>query len=233
MVPLLAVVLVMAAANVATNRLPGRWYVPVCVLAAGCLLGLAWLDGLTAADIGLGQGTLLPGLAWAAVLVLLVALGSAAAVALPWMRPFFADRRITAKEGTAVVSRVLVAIPFGTVTLEETAFRAVLFGMVGVRHGSGWAVAVSSVLFGLWHVLPALPMYESNDALRGALGSHRWGRSATVLLTVVGTGLAGIGFALLRLWTNSVLPPAGLHWALNGMGVAVVWWLSRLARDRP
>jgi membrane protease YdiL (CAAX protease family) len=33
---------------------------------------------------------------------------------------------------------------------------------------------------------------------------------------------------MLRVWTDSVLPPIGLHWALNGMGVAVAWWLARI-----
>jgi len=42
------------------------------------------------------------------------------------------------------------------------------------------------------------------------------------------TAVGGVGFALLRVWTDSVLPPIGLHWALNGLGVAVAWWLGRI-----
>ena len=37
---------------------------------------------------------------------------------------------------------------------------------------------------------------------------------------------AAFVFATLRVWTGSLLPPIGLHWALNGMGVALAWWLA-------
>jgi membrane protease YdiL (CAAX protease family) len=47
-----------------------------------------------------------------------------------------------------------------------------------------------------------------------------------VLATVAFTAAAGLLFAVLRLWTGSVLPPMGLHWAVNGQGVAVAWWLA-------
>ncbi|HEY9378367.1 MAG TPA: CPBP family intramembrane glutamic endopeptidase, partial [Jiangellaceae bacterium] len=129
------------------------------------------------------------------------------------------------------IYRMLVSIPFGTVLLEETAFRCVLFAVVTVRHGTGWAVAVTSVLFGLWHVLPALPMYDAHEAVRGAMGTDARGRVAAVLAAVAGTAVGGVVFALLRVWTDSVLPPIGLHWALNGFGVAVAWWLGRITRD--
>jgi uncharacterized protein len=227
---LAAVLLVLVAASIATNRLPGRWYVLICVLATGILLALARLDGLDAADLGLGPGTVLPGLMWALVLVLAVALLYLGGVTLPKTRGLFADRRFMAASGQHVASYLLVRIPFGTVLLEETAFRSVLFAMVTVRYGTGWAIVVTSVLFGLWHILPAVPMHESHDAVHGALGTGTRGRWVAVLATVMSTAVGGFGFALLRVWTDSVLPPIGLHWALNGLGVVVAWWLGRITR---
>ena len=53
---LVAFLIVLVAASIATNRLPTRWYVPTCVVATGCLLLLARLDGLDAADLGLTLG---------------------------------------------------------------------------------------------------------------------------------------------------------------------------------
>jgi membrane protease YdiL (CAAX protease family) len=228
---LAAVVVVMVAANIAMNRLPGRWYVPVCVVSAGCLLVLARIDGLDAADLGLGAGTLVPGLLWAVALVLAVALLYSGVAALPRGRVLFADRRVTTAGAREVAQRMLVSIPFGTVLLEETAFRSVLFAVVTVRYGIWWAVAVSSVLFGLWHILPTLPMHESHDAVQRALGTGRRGRWIAVLMGVASTAVGGVVFALLRVWTDSILPPIGLHWALNGMGVAVAWWLARITRN--
>jgi uncharacterized protein len=228
---LAAVLAVMLAANIATNRLPRRWYVPVCLLATGCLLTLARIDGLDAAALGLGAGTVLPGLWWALVLVVAVAALYVTGATVPRTRAAFADRRFMTASGGEVARRMLLSIPFGTVLLEETAFRGVLFAMVSESHGTWWAVAVTSVLFGFWHILPALPMHESHEALQAALRPHPRGRELAVLATVAGTALGGLAFAMLRLWTDSVLPPIGLHWALNGLGVAVAWWLGRITRS--
>lgn len=227
MLLLLAVVLVMGAVNIATNRLPQRWYVPICMLASITLLGLAWLDGLSANDLGLGRGTVLPGLLWAVLIVLVVVAGYTVAATLPRARGAFTDRRAMGASGPAVALRVLVAIPFGTVLLEETAFRGVLFGMVSVRYGTVWAVCGTSVLFGLWHVLPARAMHASHDGVAKIVGRDRRGHLLVVLTTVLFTTGGGFVFALLRLWSDSLMPPIGLHWALNGMGVAVAWWLAR------
>ena len=185
---LVAVLIVLVAASIATNRLPTRWYVPTCVVATGCLLVLARLDGLDAADLGLGPGTVLPGLIWAVVLVLAVALLYLGGATLPRTRNLFADRRFMGTGGQQVAYYLSVRIPFGTVLLEEIAFRSVLFAMVTIRHGTWWAVAVTSVLFGLWHVLPAIPMHQSHDAVHGALGTGARGRIA-VVATVVATAV--------------------------------------------
>ncbi len=226
---LVAVFVVMVAANIATNRLSQKWYVPVCVLASAVLVALAWLDGLRADDLGLGRGTILPGLAWGLLLVVIVVAGYLVAAAIPRARGAFTDRRAMEATGQAIAVRALIAIPFGTVLLEETAFRGVLFGMVSDRHGTAWAVSVTSVLFGLWHVLPASAMHSSHEAAGELLGHGRRGQALAVLTTVLFTTAGGFGFALLRVWTDSLLPPIALHWALNGMGVAVAWWLARRA----
>jgi membrane protease YdiL (CAAX protease family) len=224
---LVAVLLVMVAANVATNALAPRWYVPVCVVASALLILLGLLDGLSAEGLGLGRGTVLRGLVWAAVIVLVVGIGYAIAARLHRIRGAFADRRAMGASGPAMAQRVFIAIPFGTVLLEESAFRGVLFGMLSSRHGSFWAVCGTSVLFGMWHVLPARAMQTSHEAVATALGRDRRGQVLAVLATVLFTTAGGVVFAVLRLWSGSLLPPIGLHWALNGMGVAVAWWLAR------
>ena len=40
--------------------------------------------------------------------------------------------------------------------------------------------------------------------------------------TVLVTGVAGIGFCWLRIRSDSLLAPALLHWAVNGLGVLAV-----------
>ena len=122
-----------------------------------------------------------------------------------------------------------MTIPLGTVVFEEVAFRGVLWGLIAHDHGTVWATCVSSVLFGLWHVLPALGLVRTNTALqRSPKGGRRI--MLTVLGTVAFTTVAGIVFAELRRRSGSLVAPAGLHWATNGLGVlaaARVWAISR------
>jgi len=49
----------------------------------------------------------------------------------------------------------------------------------------------------------------------------------SVLGTVLFTGLAGVVFCELRRRSGSLLAPAGLHWATNGLGVlaATAIWM--------
>jgi membrane protease YdiL (CAAX protease family) len=76
------------------------------------------------------------------------------------------------------------------------------------RYSAVVATVTSSVLFGLWHILPAL---GSNTGPGGA--------GIRVAGTVLATGLAGLGFCWLRARSGSLLAPALLHWALNGLGL--------------
>jgi membrane protease YdiL (CAAX protease family) len=87
-------------------------------------------------------------------------------------------------------------------------------------------------LFGLWHVLPALDLARTNNAVAGS------GRRARLAVAVVGTvaftAAAGVLFGELRRRSGSLLAPMLLHWATNAAGVlgsALVWAISR--RSRP
>ena len=48
-----------------------------------------------------------------------------------------------------------------------------------------------------------------------------------MLGTILATGLAGIGFGLLRLGSGCILAPMGLHWATNSTGSIAAWLLSK------
>jgi membrane protease YdiL (CAAX protease family) len=78
----------------------------------------------------------------------------------------------------------------------------------------------------LWHVLPSLGLAGDNEAIGSAVGKGTSGEAISVLGTVAFTGLAGVVFCELRRRSGSLLAPAGLHWAVNGLGVlaaAAVW----------
>jgi membrane protease YdiL (CAAX protease family) len=94
-----------------------------------------------------------------------------------------------------------------------------------------WGVVISSVLFGLWHVLPSIGTHEQNPALGSVVGGGLRGNILAVSLSVLTTTVAGVLFSGLRLVSGSVLAPMGFHWATNGLGYAFSWLLIRM-RDR-
>lgn len=213
--------------NIVLHRTPESVYVPLSILASLVFLGVGRLVGLTWADLGLSPTTLVSGALWGALLVVLVGIVYLVGASIPRTRRLFGDRRAIETRGVHIARRALIDVPFGTVLLEETAFRGVLYALIVRRENTTWAIIGTSVLFGLWHILPALPMHDAHDAIRETIGTGMRARITTVTLTVIGTGLGGVVFALLRWWTNSLLPPVGLHWALNGLGLAFAWTIGR------
>ena len=53
----------------------------------------------------------------------------------------------------------------------------------------------------------------------------------TVAGQVVGTGLAGVVFCLVRLGSDSLLPAIALHASLNALGFALSWAFARRLRS--
>ncbi|GAA3787263.1 CPBP family intramembrane glutamic endopeptidase [Streptomyces phyllanthi] len=213
------VLAVLVGANLLNNWLAPGAYVLTCVTAAVALLLIARWDGLTRADLGLDAPGLRRGLRWAPVLAGGVLAVFLLALAVPATREAFQDERAASLSAGQLLWQVLVRVPFGTVLLEETAFRGVLWAMIRRRHGTAWATAVSSALFGLWHVLPSRGLTRANAAV-GALGT---GSALTVAAAVAGTAVAGVGFCELRRRSGSLVAPAALHWALNGLGYVLAW----------
>ncbi|MFH9002830.1 lysostaphin resistance A-like protein [Streptomyces afghaniensis] len=220
------VLAVLVGANLLNNWLAPGAYVPTCVAAAAVLLVIARWDGLTRADLGLDTVALYRGLRWSAVLVGAVLAVFLVGLALPVTREAFEDERAAGLTMGELLWRVLVRVPVGTVLLEEMAFRGVLWAMVRRRHGTAWATAVSSVLFGLWHVLPSRGLSRANAAA-AVLGTGPAGTALSVAAAVVATTAAGVGLCELRRRSGSLLAPAALHWALNGFGYVMAWAVPR------
>jgi uncharacterized protein len=209
-----AVVGTLAAINVVDHVLHPPWWVRG--LEGGALLAWARFEGLSWAQLGLGRDRLGAGCRWAVGAVTVVAGVYVVGVLLPLTRPAFQDDRYDLPLPGALRTALLV-IPLGTVFLEEVAFRSVLWGVLS-RHCRPWQVLVTtSVLFGLWHVFPALGLGSSNRGVSGAVGG---GGSAVVVAATVGfTTVGGLVFGELRRRSGSVVASAGAHWATNSLGV--------------
>jgi len=149
-------------------------------------------------------------------------------MALPLTRRAFLDTRYQIPMRAAVLMS-LVTIPLATVVFEEVAFRSVLWGLLEADHGTAMATAVTSVLFGLWHVLPALDVTGTSTAISDGGRPPRRRVLLTILGTVLFTALAGVVFAELRRRSDSLVAPVLLHWATNGLAVVAasrMWKVS-------
>jgi membrane protease YdiL (CAAX protease family) len=217
-----------AALNLALNLLlPAALYVPAALLGVlAALLVAARVGGCRATDLGLAPADLGSGWRHGAAAAAAVAAVLALAVALPSTRGLFADRRVDQHSVAVLLYVALVRIPLGTVALEETLFRGVLLGLGLRRWRPAAAVAWSSLLFGVWHVLPARGLPGFNPVLAGAThGTPR--HLLAIALGVAGTALGGALLCWLRLRARSLLAPVLLHLVGNGLAYAAAWEVLR------
>lgn len=217
---IVGVVVAMIGFQGLTRGVEGVPYVAAALATTGGLIAIAWAHGLSSYELGIGPRTWVTGLIWSGGIVLVVGAVIGIAGGIPRTRHLFADDRITEVSGITTARRALLDIPFGTVLVEEFAFRGVLFALCASLWGTTTAIVLTSVLFGLWHISPSLEMHDAHTATSGS-------PIPTILSTILVTGLGGIVFALLRVFTGSLFPPAALHWAMNGSGVVVGWFVHR------
>jgi uncharacterized protein len=208
-------VAVLALHNVAVHRLlPAPADAALNLATAVGLTAFARRAGCSRRDLGIGAedaaSGLRAGLGAAAVAGGAVTL----AATLPATRRFFGDRRVSGIGRGEAAYHLAVRIPLATALAEELLFRSALLGLFRRRRSPGTAVLWTSLLFGVWHVLPTIDHYQGNPASDLAADPGR-GRRLTVLATTLSTAAAGGGFAWLRLRSRSVLAPTLAHAAVN------------------
>jgi membrane protease YdiL (CAAX protease family) len=212
-----AVVVVLAGANLLLAFGPVGTGLVAGPLTAVLLVILARRAGLSWDDLGLSHRRLRRGAGWAALAVAGVTAIYLVAIAFPGLRAAFLDVRYRLDADSALL-KALVMIPLSTIVLEEVAFRGVLFGLLHQRQRAAWAFGFSSVLFGLWHVVPALPTSGVPYLPANEL--------AAIAMIAGITALLGLLLCELRRRSGSLLAAAAGHWAANGLGVllaSLVW----------
>jgi membrane protease YdiL (CAAX protease family) len=193
--------------NVLINRVfPEKSYVSANLAAAAAATTMSLIRGKSAEQLGLARSRLGSGLGWGAMGVAVVAGATVAGTRWRLTAPLFEDQRVNPDD---VAYQTLIRIPLGTVLLEEVLFRGVLPAHLEPNASHD---VTSSVLFGLWHVLPTLTTLDINSVERPAL------RVGSVAVAVTTTTAVGLGFGWLRRRTGSLLAPALIHWAANAGG---------------
>ncbi len=213
------------AAHVADHRLvPRRFHVATHLTTAAAAVGVALAVGVEAEELGLDPARVPSGLRHGLVSAVTSSAIVGVGALLPSTRRYFADERVTDESPGDIALRSLVEIPLGTAVYEELVFRGVLQALATRRLGVVRGAAATSVLFGLWHVLPALSDREHNPATRD---QHP---GAVVGGTVLSTTLAGALFAAQRVRSGSVVAPIVAHAATNAVAYAVAAVMNRRAR---
>lgn len=177
----------------------------------GALLALGRWAGADRAAIGLDRRQLARGLATGAAGAAVVAGLFGAATATARGRDLLDDDRVVDATGWQTALHVGVFIPFGTVVLEEVAFRGVLPALLDpeVRTVSATLV-LPSLAFGAWHILSSRDFVAAHDPTGGgATGSTRG--------IVVGTTAAGLVLGLARRHGGHLVAPGLMHLSTNAL----------------
>ena len=181
------------------------------ILGFAGLAAIYYFSRLKTSDIGLGRKNFVSGLKYSAWIIL----GIFAAMLLVFaVDPgAYKDPRYHHELSTALYSSLLI-LPLKTVIFEELAFRGILLGLLLKRTTRSWAIGVSSLMFGLWHVSSATNMHQVSFLGHRALPSI-----VIVIPTVLITALAGVFFCELRLRSKSLVAPIAVHWFINGAAI--------------
>lgn len=211
---LLRSIAVLTAANVLNNRVAPRLGPLTSAAATAALVAMARRSGVTWEELGFEHGR--RGAVIGGALAAGVAAVYTAGISVPLTRPYFHDERALSLSRARVLEEALLQVPVGTVLLEEVGFRGALHAMLRRDHGQAAATAVSSALFGLWHILPSVDMARANPALGAAVAGDS-GTARVVAGSVLSTAAAGVLFTELRR-RGGLLAPSMLHLATNSLG---------------
>jgi uncharacterized protein len=196
---------------------------------AVAVLGIARAAGVSWTELGLGRRELGSGARTGAVAGACAAAAILAGAAVPATRGLFLDDRAAPTAGPGGLAAGLARITFAAVPPEELTYRSALLGLWLGGGSRASAVAWSSALFGLSHILPTRSTMGQT-----ALGQHLERRplrqAAFVAGNVAVTGAAGAAFGWLRLRSGSVLAPLLAHAALNDSALVAGRLAHRLSR---
>jgi membrane protease YdiL (CAAX protease family) len=197
---------------VVSQLVPDAAELPVkAAVVAGFLWWARSRARLSWSELGLGRESVGSGLRTGLLVAAVIAAAIALLVAVPATRSFFVnDQTVTDASAIERWLKPLVLIPLGTVVFEETIFRGVLLGVLLRVTSTRRAVVASAVVFGFWHLPPAIS-HASGSVIAGV---------GAVLGTVAVTAAAGVGFAILRVWSGSLIAPICAHIATNSFAFA-------------
>jgi len=118
--------------------------------------------------------------------------------------------------------RLLVHIPVGTAFFEEMLFRGIFYGYVMKNNSQAKTVLVTSIFFGLWHIVPTLRVVSHDLVITSPLlFISLW------LLFLLGTFVGGILFGWIRYHTQNIAGCIIAHALINMLSLAGAFLVGR------
>ena len=215
----LTAILVLAGyANIIANEvLDDAWHIPFNLGVLAVALLIARRAGTTWTTMGLRNDRVRRGVTVGGVVVGVIAVGVVIGIAVPATRELFRDERVIENSTSWVLFQAFVRVPLATALYEEVLFRGIVFGMLIRRRSPLVAGLMTSVLFGMWHILPTIETLDANpggDVFSGAIGL-----GVAVIGAIAGTTIAGLGFLWIRLYANSTYASVLAHIGTNSIAM--------------
>jgi len=215
---LAAILALVGYANVISNEvLDEVWHIPFNLGILGIAILVARRAGTTWTTMGLRTDKIRRGVTVGGAVIAVIIVGVVIGVAMPATRELFRDDRIIENSVGWVLFQAFVRIPLATALYEEVLFRGIVFGMLIRRRSPLVAGILTSVLFGLWHVLPTLDTLQTNPA--GDVFTGIVGLAIAMIGAIAGTFVAGLAFLWVRLYANSTYASVLAHIGTNSVAI--------------
>lgn len=202
--------------------IPEKYHFIANIVAAitSVAAGLAW--GLSFDQMGMGLHVVGKGILVAGIISFAIIVGVFIVASLPPLKRYFVHAR--AAEPNRVAYETAVRIPLSTALSEEVIFRGVLLGLLLGSNSTSIAIGISSLVFGLWHIMPSLDRLRLHTDIQHTTNTSK---AIYVLSTIGTTALAGVFFSWLRILSGSIIAPWVTHWSINASAMLASAFVAR------
>ncbi len=114
--------------------------------------------------------------------------------------------------------RSIFRIPLGTALFEEMLFRGFTFGYIRKRFGGLKTILITSLLFALWHIVPAFKTVRGNFEVGNfLLGGALW------IVFLIGAFISGLAFGWVRYKGKHIAGCILAHAFINSFSLVVMY----------
>lgn len=207
-------ILIAAYGYLVQRRFYQRHYTTSNLIFASLALAFAGLSGASKTELGIR-------LSWYSLLAVAITIFITISIVSVVIR--YAKLRMQ----KADYKELAVRIPFGTALSEELIFRSALLGLFLQVCSNFYALLLSSLIFGLWHLLPGESSVWAQQNLKYKNTSPRLAKICSSAITVLVTAFGGFIFGWLRIVSGGILLPWAAHTAIN----AASWTIHKASKQ--